>query len=306
MAQALDDAAEGEVVVGHAGGGGGRAFFCATRVIVGEADNREGGKCALGFEVAQFAQKDVSAVLVGDIHFPADIVGWRDRADGLDHGVTLKHGGVARALPGAKTGGKIRRALAAVAPRDGGGHELAVVADADAVLERVVPDEPGGRVGEGILAVFAHAVGITAGKAGETFFQVVGREGRRAPLVAIGAEDASAVGVIEQHEIAHELVLIGRDALAEDAERRIAVAGRDVAEDLVVGAVFFDHVDDVLDATRLANALGDGARELAGAGGEAGGHDGVAAEIPPDGFGKFRQVIRGGHGHEGERAGVVF
>jgi hypothetical protein len=27
MAQAFDEAAEGEVVVGHAGGGGGRVFF---------------------------------------------------------------------------------------------------------------------------------------------------------------------------------------------------------------------------------------------------------------------------------------
>ena len=34
----------------------------------------------------------------------------------------------------------------------------------------------------------------------------------------------------------------------------------DVAEDLIVGAVLFDDVDDVLEDGRLAVPLGDGAR----------------------------------------------
>ena len=82
-------------------------------------------------------------------------------------------------------------------------------------------------------------------------------EGRGAPLVAVGAEDAGAVGVVEQDELADELVLIGSDLVAEDAEVWIAVAFLDVAEDLIVGAILLDDVDDVLDEARFADALGN-------------------------------------------------
>jgi hypothetical protein len=50
--------------------------------------------------------------------------------------------------------------------------------------------------------------------------------------VAVGAENASAVGVVQQCEFPHQLVLVGRDAFAEDAERGIAVAEPEGAEDL--------------------------------------------------------------------------
>ena len=74
-----------------------------------------------------------------------------------------------------------------------------------------------------------------------------------------------AIGVVEQHELAHHLVLVRRDLLAEDAEVRVAVALLHIAEDLVVGAVLLDDVDDVLEDARLADALGHGTRRLAGA-----------------------------------------
>ena len=70
--------------------------------------------------------------------------------------------------------------------------------------------------------------------------------------MAVRAENAGAIGVIEQHELAHHLVLVRRDALAEDAERGVAVAFLDVTEDLVVGAVFLDDVEDVFEDRRLA------------------------------------------------------
>ena len=84
-------------------------------------------------------------------------------------------------------------------------------------------------------------------------------------MVAVGAEDAGAVGVIEEDEIADQAVLVGGDVLAEDAEARVAVAAAEGAEDLVGGAVLRDDVDGVLDEAGFADAPGDGARGLAGA-----------------------------------------
>ena len=132
------------------------------------------------------------------------------------------------------------------------------------MVEGVVPDETGGRVGQGVDFVLAHAVGVAPGPAGERLLDVVGPEGRRRPLVAVGAEDRAAIGVVEEDELADELVLVGRHLLAEDAQGRVAVAFGDVAEDLVVGAVLLDDVDHVLEDARLADALGHGPGRLVG------------------------------------------
>ena len=82
--------------------------------------------------------------------------------------------------------------------------------------------------------------------------------------MTVGREDAAAVGVVEEHELAGERVLVGRDLGAEDAEFGPAVALGHVAEHLVVGAVFLDHVDHVLDQARLTDPFGDHPRRLAG------------------------------------------
>jgi hypothetical protein len=55
---------------------------------------------------------------------------------------------------------------------------------------------------------------------------------------------------------------VGRDLLAEEAEGRIAVALLEVAQDLVVGAVLADHVEDVLDGEGSPTLRGMG--EFAG------------------------------------------
>jgi hypothetical protein len=45
-------------------------------------------------------------------------------------------------------------------------------------------------------------------------------------------------------------VQVRRDRRAELGERRVAVALRQVAQNLIAGAVFLDDVDDVLDLAR--------------------------------------------------------
>ena len=81
--------------------------------------------------------------------------------------------------------------------------------------------------------------------------------------MAIGAEDAGAIGVIEQDELAGQLVLVGRNALAENAEGGIAVALFHVTQHLVVSAVLLDDIHDVLEDAGFAHSLGHWSRRLA-------------------------------------------
>ena len=73
--------------------------------------------------------------------------------------------------------------------------------------------------------------------------------------MAVGAEHAAAIEVVEQHELVDQLVMVGRHLLAEDAQIGVAVAPLHVAEHLVVGAVLLDDVQHVLDRRGLAMTL---------------------------------------------------
>ena len=65
--------------------------------------------------------------------------------------------------------------------------------------------------------------------------------------MAVGADIAVDVEIVEQDEFARQLVEIGRGVFAEEDQRRIAVALFHVAQHLIVAAIFLDDVDDVLD-----------------------------------------------------------
>ena len=84
--------------------------------------------------------------------------------------------------------------------------------------------------------------------------------------MAVRAQDARAISVVEQDEFARHLVLVRGDGFAEGAEVGIAVAFFEVAEHLVVRAVFFDDINDVLEHRGLAGPFGHRSRRLAGAG----------------------------------------
>ncbi|MEX1103542.1 MAG: hypothetical protein WED87_04785, partial [Dehalococcoidia bacterium] len=86
--------------------------------------------------------------------------------------------------------------------------------------------------------------------------------------MAVGAQDAAAIEVVEERELLGQGVLVRRDFAPEEAELRLAVPLLDVAEELVVRAVFFDDVNDVLEDGALAveerhgDRLGAGPRAL--------------------------------------------
>ena len=94
---------------------------------------------------------------------------------------------------------------------------------------------------------------------------------RGAPGPAVRADLAGVVEVVERDEVRGERMQVGRRGLRELGERRVAVALREVAEHLIVGAVLLDDVDDVLDVLPQAwrraarrRSLGAGAEQAVG------------------------------------------
>ncbi len=81
--------------------------------------------------------------------------------------------------------------------------------------------------------------------------------------MAVTGNVATSIEIIEDAELTSELVLIGRDVLTVHRQGRIAIACAEITEDLVVGAIFFDDVDDVPDLVLTggeADAVGIAAR----------------------------------------------
>src|SRR5438874_13711104 len=87
---------------------------------------------------------------------------------------------------------------------------------------------------------------------------VIGGDGGISPTVSVHADLAVAIEVVQQDVLAGELMVIGRDAVTVDGEIGITIARwfaggiTKIAEDLVVGAVFFDDIKDIFDGAGIA------------------------------------------------------
>ena len=265
LAERLDDLAEREVVVGDLRGGRGRAGLRAAGVIVRQTDENEVRHLALLLELAEVLDELRGAEDIRHIHVPADGVRVQMRTQRFDRGpaaeVDVRRAVDELAIVIQELWFALHRFVLPRLHRDG---ELAVVPHRLAMREHVVPDEAARRVRDRVHIAVLHAVGIAAREAGERLLHVIRRDAGVRPLMPVRAEDAGAIRVIQQHEVAHHLVLIRGDVFAEDAERRIAVALFQRAEDLIVGAVLLDDIDDVLEHARLAAALRHRACGLAG------------------------------------------
>jgi hypothetical protein len=121
------------------------------------------------------------------------------------------------------------------------------------------------------------------------------------PLMAFGAQDTGAVGIIQEHKFTYQLVQVGGDVLAKDAKIRVAVALGHIAQHLVVTAVLLDAVDDVLKHAGLPDAFGHRHRRTARPGRQLGlGEQGIT-QVFPRSLGEVRQGRRRGKGHERQR-----
>ena len=71
--------------------------------------------------------------------------------------------------------------------------------------------------------------------------------------MAVVADLGVDVEVVEEDERLRQRVRVRRDLLAEERQARIAVAAWHITEDLIVGTVLADDVEDVLDRRGLAD-----------------------------------------------------
>src|SRR5262245_54025131 len=66
--------------------------------------------------------------------------------------------------------------------------------------------------------------------------------------MSISADDAASIKVVQRDEVAREPVMIRSDIPTELCQGRVAVALTQVAQHLIVGSVFFDDVEHMIDA----------------------------------------------------------
>src|SRR5262249_22163416 len=144
-----------------------------------------------------------------------------------------------------------------------------------------------GGVGEVAVVVIVDSQTFGVGKRPVTG-DVIGVVGHCGPWMSVGRDVPIAVQVVEQDELVGQLVVVRRDLLAAHHEALVAVAAGNVAENLVVSAVFVDDVQDVLDGRAFPRLRGNG--RLAGAGRGAQQFVGVGA-VAVDLIGVFLELL---------------
>src|SRR5262249_14218134 len=94
----------------------------------------------------------------------------------------------------------------------------------------------------GIVSMFVTAIGDGPG-----LCDIVGDGSGIGPDVAIAGDVATVVEIVENAELFSELVQVRSDVLAVHSERWVGFTEADVAENLIEGAIFLNHVNDVMD-----------------------------------------------------------
>src|ERR1019366_3729678 len=109
-----------------------------------------------------------------------------------------------------------------------------------------------------LIAAVTHLPGL---------FGIVGSDGSHRPNVTISGNLAAVIEVVQDSELASQLMLVGRNGFPIHAQRRIAIARLEVTKNLIIGTILFDDIDDVLDGI-LARLEGKGvtvaAKQIAG------------------------------------------
>ena len=82
--------------------------------------------------------------------------------------------------------------------------------------------------------------------------EIVGSDGAIGPYVAVTGDFARVVEVVKHAKLQRELVLVRSNVGAVHCQAFVAIANGlavllEISEDLIVGAVFLDDVDDMLD-----------------------------------------------------------
>ena len=138
--------------------------------------------------------------------------------------------------------------------------ELAITAIAEARLARAIPEIAAGRTGN-LKSTFAWVrkfptlIVVVTERPG--FLHEIGRVSAHSPFMAIGADFRIDIEIVQQNELARQRMMIWRDLLGKQAKLRIAIPFGHVAEHLIVGAIFFNHVDHIFNWTCITGAGGN-------------------------------------------------
>ena len=118
----------------------------------------------------------------------------------------------------------------------------------------IVPDETGRRIRERVCP----RCGIAARPAGKFALHIIRSHAAVGPLMAVGAQNAATIGVVQQHKIMDELVfvLVSRARQKCTSPRRRCLPSHRQTFGRNCG--FLDDVNDMLEHARLAGAFGDG------------------------------------------------
>src|SRR5436190_9889448 len=138
--------------------------------------------------------------------------------------------------------------------------EFAVAAIAHTRFSRAVPKIALGRLCDFEIAfarigIFGAQIMAVAER--PEFFHKISRIRAHGPFMTVSAHLAFDIKIVQQYEIARELVMVGSDFFTEQTKARIAVALWHVTENLVVGAVLLDHVNAILDWAGITHSAGN-------------------------------------------------
>src|ERR1700746_2272543 len=65
--------------------------------------------------------------------------------------------------------------------------------------------------------------------------------------MSVAGDFPAVIEIVQDSELQCELVFVWSEVLTVHGERRIAISYFQISENLIVGSIFFDHVDNVLD-----------------------------------------------------------
>src|SRR5271165_7525450 len=266
VADDIDKTAKGQVIIGLHGLRRRRA----AGVIRADPHELQLGYRAVCHVVGEVLRPDIDAELVGNAEIELRVVldrvvyqvgergVRRDRVVVVElalHAGLVSHGVVIEVDPQRLFGRAGRRQEAVVL------DVLAVILKRDAGLYSPVPQVARLLVGNRIAAVG----GVVAEPVRRLDVVGVGRHGLDNPVVTVGRLAARVVEVVQKREALHQRVRVGRDAaegciVAENCQGGFAVAAGHVAQDLIVGAIFTNDHEDVLDLRGSANLFRDGDR----------------------------------------------
>ena len=208
----------------------------------------------IGYVLLEVSEKDIQAVLIRN----ASIENGKGRIDVLRHGGDISDGMEGADRDMQRTGLLAFQNQRIVVPVRPGSERLAGRADErrsvfavhahrQTVRQSIRPEESGRCIDQAVAPI----VGVAAIEVGELLFDIIRRNGLIRPLMAVGRQDARIIEVIKQHILIGEGVVVRRNLGSELHERRITIAKRHIAKNLVIGAVFLDDINHVLDGVVL-------------------------------------------------------